>query len=154
MSPATSQQWTRRIRYSDQHIRVSDAERNSVAELLGQHYADGRLDQVEFDDRISRTMAAKTRGDLTGLFDDLPETGPAGAVPAGPGGPAGPAPYRGPRRRGGIARPLLLLLLVFICANFAWHAFTSLFFIQPLVWAFVIVAVIMLVNRSAHRHDR
>ena len=152
MSPATSQQWTRRIRYSDQHIRVSDAERNSVAELLGQHYADGRLDQVEFDDRISRTMAAKTRGDLTGLFDDLPETGSAGAAPAGPGGPA--APYRGPRRRGGIARPLLLLLLVFICANLAWHAFTSLFFLQPLIWAFVIVAVIMLVNRSAHRHDR
>jgi hypothetical protein len=154
MSPATSQQWTRRIRYSDQHIRVSDAERNSVAELLGQHYADGRLDQAEFDDRIGRTMTAKTRGDLAGLFDDLPETGPAGAGAAGPGGPAGPVPYRGPRKRGGIARSLLLLLLVFICANFAWHAFTSLFFIQPLVWAFVIVAVILLVNRSARRHDR
>ena len=155
MSPSTSQQWTRRIRYSDQHIRVSDAERNSVAELLGQHYADGRLDQAEFDDRISRTMAAKIRGDLTGLFDDLPETGPEGTGPVGPGGPARPAvPYRGPRRRGGIARTLLLLLLVFICANFAWHAFTSLFFIQPLVWAFVIVAVILLVNRSARRHDR
>src|SRR5712664_30705 len=119
MSPSTSQQWTRRIRYSDQHIRVSDAERNSVAELLGQHYADGRLDQAEFDDRISRTMTATTRGDLAGLFDDLPETGPAGAGPVGPGGPVGPAvPYRGPRRRGGIARPLLLVLLVFICANF------------------------------------
>ena len=155
MSPSSTQQWTRRIRYSDQHIRVSDAERSAVAELLGQHYADGRLDQAEFDDRISRTMAAKTRGDLAGLFDDLPEGGPAGAGPAGPGGPARPAvPYRGPRRRGGIARTLLLLLLVFICANFAWHAFTSLFFIQPLVWAFVIVAVILLVNRSARRHDR
>jgi uncharacterized membrane protein len=155
MSSSSTQQWTRRIRYSDQHIRVSDAERNSVAELLGQHYADGRLDQAEFDERISRTMSAKTRGDLTGLFDDLPETGPNGAGPAGPGGPADQAaPYRGPRRRGGIVRPLLLLLLVFICANFAWHAFTSLFFIQPLVWAFVIVAVILLVNRSVHRHDR
>ena len=154
MSPSSAQQWTRRIRYSDQHIRVSDTERNTVAELLGQHYADGRLDQAEFDDRISRTMAAKTRGDLTGLFDDLPETGPMGAGPAGPGGPVGPAvPYRG-RRRGGIVRTLLLLLLVFICANFAWHAFTSLFFIQPLVWAFVIVAVILLVNRSTHRRDR
>jgi len=154
MSPSSAQQWTRRMRYSDQHIRVSDTERNAVAELLGQHYADGRLDQPEFDDRISRTMAAKTRGDLSGLFDDLPETGPAGAGPAGPGGPGGPVPYRGSRRRGGIVRPLLLLLLVFICANVAWHAFTSLFFIQPLIWAFVIVAVIMLVNRSAHRHDR
>src|ERR1700761_6117930 len=113
MSPSSTQQWTRRIRYSDQHIRVSDAERNSVAELLGQHYADGRLDQAEFDERIGRTMAAKTRGDLTGLFDDLPETGPSGAGPAGPGAQAGDAlPYRGPRRRGGIVRPLLLLLLV------------------------------------------
>jgi len=155
MSPSSAQQWTRRLRYSDQHIRVSDAERNAVAELLGQHYADGRLDQVEFDERVSRTMTAKTRGDLAGLFDDLPEAGPAGAAPAGPTGAADQAsPYRGPRRRGGIVRPLLLLLFVFICANIAWHAFTSLFFIQPLVWAFVIVAVILLVRRSSHRHDR
>jgi hypothetical protein len=152
MSPSSTQQWTRRIRYSDQHIRVSDAERNSVAELLGQHYADGRLDQAEFDERISRTMAAKTRGDLTGLFDDLPETGPAGAGPDGPGGPLGPSPYRGPRRRGGIVHPLLLLVLILIAANVAWHA--SLFVLQPLVWLFVIVAVILLVSRSARRHDR
>lgn len=165
MSPSTTQPWanrtrysdpwTRRIRYSDQHIRVSDAERNAVAELLGKHYADGRLDQAEFDDRIARTMAAKTRGDLAGLFDDLPETGPSGAGPASPGGPADAGPVRGPRRRGGIVRPLLLLLLVFICANLAWHAFTaSLFFVQPLVWAFVIIAVVLLVNRSARRHNR
>jgi Domain of unknown function (DUF1707) len=153
MSPTTAQQWTRRIRYSDQHIRVSDADRNSVAELLGRHYADGRLDQAEFDERISRTMAAKTRGDLAGLFDDLPETGPSGAGPFAPD-PADPVQYRGPRRRGGIVRTLLLVLLVFICANIAWHAFTSLFFIQPLIWAFVIVAVIVLARRSSHRHDR
>jgi len=159
MSPTPAQQWTRRLRYpSDQHIRVSDVERNAVAELLGQHYADGRLDQPEFDDRISRTMAAKTRGDLAGLFNDLPETDPAGAGPAGPGGPGGPAlPYSGPQRRhsGGMARPLLLLIALFIGANVAWHAFTaSMFFIQPLVWAFVIVAVVLLVTRSKQRRDR
>jgi len=155
MSPSSTQQWTRRIRYSDQHIRVSDAERSAVAALLGQHYADGRLDQAEFDERVGRTMAAKTRGDLMGLFDDLPET-ETGAGADGPRGTVGrSAPYEVRRRRGGgIIRPLLLLALVFICANVAWHAFTSLFFIQPLVWAFVIVAVILLVNRSAHRHDR
>lgn len=155
MSPSPTAQWTRRLRYSDQHIRVSDAERNEVAELLGRHYADGRLDQAEFDERVSRTMAAKTRGDLVGLFDDLPETDPAGDDPAGPGEAPGPSlPYRRQRRRGGLARPLLLLILVFICANLAWHAFTSLFFIQPLVWAFVVVAVVLLVSRSHHRHDR
>ena len=142
MSSTSSQQWSRRVRYSDQHIRVSDAERNAVAELLGQHYADGRLDQAEFDERVGRTMAAKTRGDLTGLFDDLPET-ETGAGAGGPRGPVAPsAPYQVRRRRGGggIVRPLLLLALIFICANVAWHAFTSLFFFQPLVWAFVIAA--------------
>jgi hypothetical protein len=154
MSPSSAQQqWTRRIRYSDQHIRVSDAERNSVAELLGQHYAEGRLDQAELDERVNAAMAAKTRGDLAGMFDDLPDPESAGS-PAGPSGPGGPAmPYRMPRRRGGFLRTLLLVVLVFLCANFAWHAFTSLFFIQPLVWAFVIVAVILLVTRS-RRHDR
>ena len=35
MSPSSTQQWTRRIRYADQHIRVSDADRNAVAEQLG-----------------------------------------------------------------------------------------------------------------------
>src|SRR6266700_7884742 len=110
MSPSSAQQWTRRIRYSDQHIRVSDAERNSVAELLGQHYADGRLDQAEFDERISRTMAAKTRGDLSGLFDDLPDTdSTAGAGPAATGAPS--APYRMRRRGSGIMRPLIVLAL-------------------------------------------
>jgi len=156
MSPSSTQQWTRRIRYSDQHIRVSDAERNAVAELLGQHYADGRLDQAEFDERVGRTMAAKTRGDLTGLFDDLPETD-TGAGADGPRGPVGPsAPYQVRRRRrgGGIVRPLLLLALIFICANVAWHAFTSLFFFQPLVWAFVIAAAILILSRRSHRHDR
>jgi uncharacterized protein DUF1707 len=155
MSPSTTQQWTRRVRYSDQHIRVSDAERSAVAELLGQHYADGRLDQAEFDERVGRTMAAKTRGDLAGLFDDLPDTEP-GAGAGGSRPPAAPsAPYQVRRRRGGgIVRPLLLLTLLFICANVAWHALTSWFFFQPFVWAFIIAAGIIVVARLSRRHDR
>jgi Domain of unknown function (DUF1707) len=156
MPSTSSQQWSRRVRYSDQDIRVSDAERNAVTERLAAHYSDGRLDQAEFDERVGRTMAAKTRGDLTGLFDDLPET-ETGAGADGPRGPVGPsAPYQVRRRRGGggIVRPLLLLALIFICANVAWHAFTSLFFFQPLVWAFVIAAAIIIASRRSHRHDR
>jgi hypothetical protein len=153
MSPS-SQQWTRRLRYSDQHIRVSDAERNEVAEILGQHYADGRLDQAEFDERVTRTMSAKTRGDLAGLFDDLPDTdSTAGAGSAAPGKPDGPA-Y--PMRRGGrgIVRPLLLVLLVLVAANLAWHAFASLFFIGPIFWAVAVIAVIAVVTKSRRRDYR
>ena len=84
--------------HSDQHLRVSDAERQAVVDRLAEHFAQGRLDQAEFDERSARAMTAKTRGDLAGLFDDLPETG-APAVPE--------HPWPGRRRR----HPVLLLVL-------------------------------------------
>ena len=56
----------------DAHIRASDDERNEVADKLSRHFADGRLDQAEFQERLGRAVGAKTRGDLDGLFDDLP----------------------------------------------------------------------------------
>jgi GntR family transcriptional regulator len=71
---------------ADQHLRVSDAEREAVSGQLAEHFAAGRLDQAEFDDRVRRAMSAKTRGDLRGLFADLSDTG-ASAVPRGPGSP-------------------------------------------------------------------
>jgi GntR family transcriptional regulator len=92
--------------YSDQHLRVSDAEREAVCDRLAGHFAAGRLDQAEFDDRVARAMSAKTRADLRGLFADLSETGaPAGPELArGRGGPPGDGPPgggpRGPRSPG------------------------------------------------------
>ena len=143
----SSQQWSRRIRYSDQHIRVSDAERNAVTERLAAHYGDGRLDQAEFDERVTRAMAAKTRGDLDGLFDDLPDPEPTGA--SGTGGPA--VPYR--RRRGGPLRAILLLVLVIAVMSATWHAFA--FFFVPWFWIAALVAVVLFATRSSrHRHNR
>ena len=49
-------------------LRVSDAERNEVADRLSRHFADGRLDQAEFKERLDAAMSAKTQGDLAGLF--------------------------------------------------------------------------------------
>jgi len=84
--------------YSDQQLRVSDAERQAVTDRLAEHFAAGRLDQAEFDDRVGRAMSAKTRADLSGLFADLPETG----APASPGLPrgSGSTPGDGPRGPG------------------------------------------------------
>ncbi len=150
MSPTSSQQWSRRVRYSDQHIRVSDTERNAVVERLGAHYSEGRLDQAEFDERVGRAMSAKTRGDLDGLFDDLPDPEPTGA--SGRGGPIGPAvPYR-PRRRGS-ARPVLMVALVIALMIAVGHTITAIYI--PWFWVAVIVAAIVLVNRSSRtRGDR
>jgi hypothetical protein len=109
--------------YSDQHLRVSDAERQAVADRLAEHFADGRLDQAEFDDRMGRAMGAKTRADLSGLFSDLPETG-APAVPAHPSR----------RRRHPVVVMVLLVLFIIATAHavlwatlpWLWVAFLGL----------------------------
>jgi hypothetical protein len=56
----------------DAALRASDGERNAVADKLARHYAEGRLDEVEFKNRLDTAMTATTRGDLKGLFHDLP----------------------------------------------------------------------------------
>ena len=56
----------------DASMRASDDERNAVADKLSRHYAEGRLDEVEFKNRLDTAMSATTRGELNGLFHDLP----------------------------------------------------------------------------------
>jgi hypothetical protein len=75
-------------------MRVSDAEREAAAAELQEHFASGRLDQDELNDRLSAVFAAKTRGDLNALFTDLPSSGHGWASASAPGG--GPTPGSGP----------------------------------------------------------
>ncbi|MGH3409695.1 MAG: DUF1707 SHOCT-like domain-containing protein, partial [Streptosporangiaceae bacterium] len=39
-------------------LRASDAERDLVAAELGEHFQAGRLDQAEFDERVSAALRA------------------------------------------------------------------------------------------------
>ena len=96
-----------RYGYTDQHVRVSDAERTEVADRLAAHFGEGRLNQAEFDERVAQAMNAKTRGDLSGLFDDLPEPGPAGTPGTPVHGPHSPTHLVRP-----YVNPFLLVLLV------------------------------------------
>jgi hypothetical protein len=68
-------------------MRVGDAERDAAANELREHFASGRLTQDELNERLDRTFAAKTRGDLSGLFSDLPS--PSAWQEASAGGPGG-----------------------------------------------------------------
>ena len=54
-------------------LRVSDAERDAVVTELGEHFGQGRLDQAEFDERVTKALSARTRSDLGGLLADLPQ---------------------------------------------------------------------------------
>ena len=136
-----SQSWARgfsplfRGPYSDQHLRVSDAERQAVADQLAEHFSAGRLDQAEFDERVGRAMNAKTRADLAGLFDDLPETG-------------APAVHEPSRRRH--RHPVLLVALVVVLAVAAAHA---LWWVTvPLLWIAFLAAVVLFTTRTFGHH--
>jgi hypothetical protein len=74
-------------------LRASDADRDRVIELLRAAVADGRLDPVEFDERLDAALAARTIDALAPLTADLiavPGSNLALALPLA-GAPAGPA---------------------------------------------------------------
>jgi len=59
-------------------LRVSDADRERVAERLRDAAGEGRLTLDELDERVERAYAARTAGELTTLTADLPATTGAG----------------------------------------------------------------------------
>jgi hypothetical protein len=64
-------------------LRVGDAERERVADLLAEHHAAGRLTLAELDERLTATLSARTRDELTAPLTDLPAAmkAPAPAPP-------------------------------------------------------------------------
>jgi hypothetical protein len=54
------------------HIRVSDEERERLAEELHEHTVAGRLTAEEYEERLGAVYAARTRSDLDALRGDLP----------------------------------------------------------------------------------
>lgn len=62
--------------------RIGDRERESATALLGDHYAEGRLDPEEYAERLDAIWSARTRSDLDQVFWDLPA--PAATAPARP----------------------------------------------------------------------
>jgi hypothetical protein len=98
------------------NVRVSDAERNRVIEVLKQHAAEGRLTLEEFEARVDEALVARTGTDLRLVLRELPvpQTEPV-------------------RRRPGLpvavpAIPLIVMVVVFISLA-AGH-----FFLLPLVF--------------------
>ena len=53
-------------------IRIGDAEREAAVRELGEHFAEGRLDADEYEQRTAAAYAARTAADLVPLFSDLP----------------------------------------------------------------------------------
>ena len=93
-------------------LRVSDAERDAVVTELGEHFGQGRLDQAEFDERVSKALSARTGRDLGGLLADLPPARAESSTPQP--GVQFPRPL--------ILVPLLIAaILIAVAAASGWH---------------------------------
>jgi hypothetical protein len=115
-------------------IRIGDSERETAMSALGEHMSSGRLDVDEYGDRVARVTAAKTRGELTALFTDLPAPHPVfGQIrrpeitPVPPAAAPVPAPSGPPlaQRVMAAAVPLagIVALVLFFTFGHMWQFF-------------------------------
>jgi hypothetical protein len=93
-------------------LRLSDADRDRAITRLGEHYAAGRIDKDEFDERSDAVWTARTAGDLAPVFADL-----APSVPVRQGR-RHPALWP---RRGWFPVPFLPVLFVLIALTALTH---------------------------------
>ena len=89
------------------NVRIGDAERDDATRALGEHFAVGRLDREEYDERMDVVLAARTWGDLAPVFRDLPSPTAAQPRPM-------PATGRSGHLRGHFRPPFLPVLLILI----------------------------------------
>ena len=84
-------------------IRASDQDRDAVVQRLQQAFAERRLDDDEFDERMRAALTAKTSADLDRLTSDLPAAARGGTGPAIPARSPGrwAVAYKNSIRRGG-----------------------------------------------------
>jgi hypothetical protein len=161
-------------------IRIGNAEREAAVRALGDHYAQGRLDQDEYEERVTAAYAARTSGDLAPLFEDLPggdeqpttvlAAPPTVAAPLSPAArhphdlaapygrdPATGAPYSD---RYKVAAGVMQLLLPFGIGRF-YTGHTGIAVAQlvlsfagiGLLWAFI-DGIVILAGRPTDRHGR
>ena len=108
----------------NEHLRMSDAEREQAAGELGEHYVQGRLTAEEHSERLDQIWAARTRAELAPIFQDLP--GRYAPQPFGPPFPQSiPPRFAGyaapPRRRTRLPAPLMAILAILVVVTVLTH---------------------------------
>ncbi len=109
-------------------LRASDLDRDVVQGVLGEAYAEGRLDRDEFDQRSDSVTSARTLAELPGFISDLV---PSRAVaPASARHDAAVAKYRSERRSavwGFLSASIICWVIWFATGmSFPWPLFVML----------------------------
>jgi hypothetical protein len=72
-------------------VRIGNREREAAVRELGEHFAEGRLDPEEYEERATAAHAARTAADLAPLFADLPRPDAQPTVAVPPSYPVAPS---------------------------------------------------------------
>jgi hypothetical protein len=104
-------------------VRVGDADRERVVELLRGHAVAGRLDADELDERLGRAYAARYGAELQAALAELPSE---------------PALVRRPARRSRPHTPLALFPIA-LAALIAVAAVSGAWWLMWLIWPLVVV---------------
>lgn len=60
------------------NLRIGEADRDLIAEVLSQHMTDGRLSTDELEDRLGALYASRTRAQVRSVLAGLPPLAPSG----------------------------------------------------------------------------
>ena len=93
------------------HLRAGDADRRAAADRLLAEFEAGRLDLLEYDDRLAQAYRAVTYADLDALFADLPGTAARAVVATAP---ARSLPAAGLALLGRLPAPLRVLWIIWL----------------------------------------
>ncbi|MBK1788037.1 DUF1707 domain-containing protein [Prauserella cavernicola] len=122
-------------------LRIGTAEREEACRLLSDHLSAGRLQPLEYEDRVTTALAAHTRADIRPLFADLPAPRPVFLVPPlQPWPDLPPAPpviEPAPSERSYVVAGLLQIVLPFGSGRF-YTGHTELAVAQLLVTLFTL----------------
>lgn len=115
-------------------MRAGDRDRQTVVELLGKHFGEGRLTVEEFDERVVRAHASVYLDELPALTADLP-------------GDQAPRP-RPTRPRVPLPAGVLLILLAMLLA---WSLVTAVIYGAPPLFALFLVFLFLRHRRWSRR---
>lgn len=151
-------------------VRIGNEEREAAVRELGEHFAKGRLDPQEYEERMAAAYAARFAGDLDVLFEDLPQPGDTVTVALRPGAepqttpdaPYGRDPVTGrpySDRWQVIAGVLQLLLPIGVGRFYTGHTRTAVaqlllsFIGIGVIWAFI-DGIVILAGHPTDAHGR
>jgi len=128
MAAKSKMSYDRRTGPRDRLLRVGDAEREAVGEILRGEHVNGRLDADEFQERLDRSFAAKTYAQLDALIADLPGHEPPRA--------RRDFPWRARPWPVGLIPIVVIALVLASHGRVLWLAFPlfAIFVLRPLVW--------------------